>query len=276
MREINNEEITKIVEEMIVETASSVDTFTFCKLKEKSKEESSPIGTLILNEIIKNDILSKESHLPVCQDTGIVVCFLEVGLDIHFKEDIYEAINEGVRRAYINNYFRKSVVKDPLDRINTLDNTPAIIHTKLVKGDTLKIKLMLKGAGSENMSKLKMLTPADGIKGIKKFVKETVTKALGNPCPPISIGIGIGGDFEECSILAKEALFLDSEKTLQVQQLEKEILEDVNNLGIGPMGLGGSTTCLFVSIKTAPCHIASLPVAICIQCHASRHAERII
>jgi len=277
MRIINLDTITSCVYEMLKEINSKVSCKTLCALKEAANKEKSFLGKVIINEIIKNDELAKECSSPICQDTGIVVCFLELGNKVFIDGNINDAINEGVRRAYTDNFYRKSVVKSPITRINSQDNTPAIIYMKQTIGDTLKIKLMVKGAGSENMSKIKMLKPADGVEGIKKFVLDTVKEALGNPCPPISIGIGIGGDFEKAALLSKEALFLDdASKPEEIITLEKEIYEQVNNLGIGPMGLGGSTTCLFVNILTYPTHIAMLPVAVNIQCHAARHAERII
>lgn len=200
--------------------------------------------------------------------------FLEVGYDVHFDGDIYEAINEGVANAYTKGYLRKSVVKHPLDRVNTKNNTPAIIHTKLIPGDKIKIHLAPKGGGSENMSVVKMLIPADGVEGIKKLVLETVFNGGGKPCPPIIVGIGIGGNLEKSALLAKEALMRDIDDINDdeiVSNLEKELLTEINKLGVGPMGFGGKVTCLAVKINTYPCHIASLPVAINIQCHAARH-----
>jgi len=212
--------------------------------------------------------------VPICQDTGVVVCFLEVGYDVHFDGDVYEAINEGVRNAYTKGYLRKSVVKHPLDRANTKDNTPAITHIKLVPGDKIKIHVAPKGGGSENMSLVKMLIPADGVEGIKKLVLETVFNGGGKPCPPIIVGLGIGGNLEKSALLAKEALMREIDDVNQdpiLANLEKELLDEINKLGVGPMGFGGRVTCLGVKINAYPCHIASLPIAINIQCHASRH-----
>ena len=210
----------------------------------------------------------------MCQDTGITVVFVELGYDVHINGDLYDAINKGISIGYTEGYLRKSVVKSPLNRINTKDNTPGIIHVKMVKGDNLKITICPKGAGSENMSKVKMLTPADGINGIKKFVLDTVKEAGGRPCPPLIVGVGIGGDIEKAALIAKEALLRpidDESDDLDAKKLEKELLEELNKLNVGPMGLGGKTTALACKVNLYPCHIASLPVAVNIQCHASRH-----
>ena len=211
--------------------------------------------------------------IPMCQDTGIVVVFAKIGYDIHFNCDLYDAINSGVSKAYNDFYLRKSVA-DPLSRI---DNTPAIVHTVFTKGDMLELTIALKGAGSENMSKLKMLNPTDGYEGITDFVIETIKEAGGRPCPPLFVGIGIGGDFEKCALLAKEALMQeDNSQNEEIKRLEETILNKINSLNIGPMGLGGNTTAFAVFIKTTPCHIASLPVAVNIQCHANRHVKVVL
>lgn len=242
----------------------------------KGKEllEINPLGKIVLKKIIDNDLIARNNNEPMCQDTGVTVVFLEIGNDVHFDGDIYEAINKGVSKAYIDGYLRKSVVRHPLDRVNTKDNTPAIIHTKLVVGDKVKITIAPKGGGSENVSLVKMLIPADGVKGIKDLVLNTVKEAGGKPCPPIIVGIGLGGNLEKSALLAKEALLRDIDDINPdpiLCSLENDLLSSINNLGIGPMGFGGSTTCLAVKINSYPCHIASLPVAINIQCHASRH-----
>ena len=216
----------------------------------------------------------------MCQDTGMAVIFVEIGTEVYIPGDIYEAIQEGVRRGYTNGYLRKSMVKHPLDRVNTKDNTPAIIHTKMIAGsDQVKIILAPKGGGSENMSLVKMLKPADGIEGVKKLVLELISNAGGNPCPPITVGVGIGGSFEKAALLAKEALLRDTNdrsSDLIAASLEEELLEKINKLGIGPLGLGGKTTALAVKVNVFPCHIACLPVAINLNCHAVRHQEVIL
>lgn len=274
MREIDLKLVTQKVEELLLDACSNIGCKFLDYLNEFKEREESELGKEILSKIIENDKLAIKQNLPMCQDTGIVVCFLEIGSEVIFKGDIYEAINQGVSNAYINGYLRKSVVEHPLNRINTKNNTPAIVHIKSVVGDTFKITVAPKGGGSENMSLVKMLIPADGVEGIKKLVLDTVRYAGGKPCPPIIIGLGIGGDLEKAALLAKEALMreIDDEASdPYANKLEKELLEEVNNLGIGPMGFGGRTTCLAVKVNCFPCHIASLPVAINIQCHANRH-----
>lgn len=274
MRELKTKDLTKIIESLLLSSVEEIPNDVLDKLEGGKRREESPLGKEVLTKIIENDIYARENHLPICQDTGIVVCFLEIGYDVHFDGDIYQAISLGVKNAYVNGYLRKSVVNDPLERINTKDNTPAIVHIKLVPGTNVKITVAPKGGGSENMSLVKMLIPSDGIEGIKKLVLDTVFKAAGKPCPPIIIGIGIGGNFEKCAILAKEALLRnlnDENSNPTLAKLEKEIKDEVNMLGIGPMGFGGTTTCLAVKIETYPCHIASLPVGINIQCHVARH-----
>lgn len=274
MRELKTKDLTKIIESLLISSVEEIPSDVLDRLEEGKKLEKSPLGKEILIKIIENDFYAKENHLPICQDTGIVVCFLEIGYDVHFDGDIYQAISLGVKNAYVNGYLRKSVVNDPIERINTKDNTPAIIHIELVPGTNVKITVAPKGGGSENMSLVKMLIPSDGIEGIKKLVLDTVFTAAGKPCPPIIIGIGIGGNFEKCAILAKEALLRnlnDENPNPTLAKLEKEIKDEVNMLGIGPMGFGGTTTCLAVKIETYPCHIASLPVGINIQCHVARH-----
>ncbi len=274
MRTINLLDVTKNVKESLISACEDIPEEVLNCLRCKVNEEKSDLGQKVIQEIIKNDELARRKHLPICQDTGVVVCFVEIGNQVHFEGNLYEAINEGVRQAYTEGYLRKSVVKHPLNRVNTKDNSPAIIHIKLVEGDTFKVDLAPKGGGSENMSLVKMLIPADGIPGIKKLVLDTVFNAGGKPCPPIIVGLGIGGNLEKSALLAKEALLRpidDEAEDEKTRELEKELLKEINELGVGPMGFGGTVTCLAVKINTYPCHIASLPVAINIQCHAARH-----
>lgn len=276
MKEIQFEQIEQAVYNAINEAACSLNQFTLNKIKLARKSENNKIACGILDDIIKNDTLARKEMIPMCQDTGIVVVFAKIGYDIHFNCDLYDAINSGVSKAYNDFYLRKSVA-DPLSRINTKDNTPAIVHTVFTKGDMLELTIALKGAGSENMSKLKMLNPTDGNEGITDFVIETIKEAGGRPCPPLFVGIGIGGDFEKCALLAKEALMQeDNSQNEEIKRLEETILNKINSLNIGPMGLGGNTTAFAVFIKTAPCHIASLPVAVDIQCHANRHVKVVL
>lgn len=276
MKEIQFEQIEQAIYNAINEAAYSLNQFTLNKIKLARKSENNKIACGILDDIIKNDTLASKEMIPMCQDTGIVVVFAKIGYDIHFNCDLYDAINSGVSKAYNDFYLRKSVA-DPLSRINTKDNTPAIVHTVFTKGDMLELTIALKGAGSENMSKLKMLNPTDGYEGITDFVIETIKEAGGRPCPPLFVGIGIGGDFEKCALLAKEALMQeDNSQNEEIKRLEETILNKINSLNIGPMGLGGNTTAFAVFIKTAPCHIASLPVAVNIQCHANRHVKVVL
>ncbi len=278
MKEIHVETIAKEVERLCIEAATYLNDEVFhCLRNAMKKEEGLP--QQILSQIIKNDEIAIRENIPMCQDTGIMIAFVEIGNDVHLGGDLYSAINEGVRNGYTNGYLRKSVVASPLRRINTKDNTPAIVHVKYTLGDKLKITLCPKGAGSENMSKVKMLVPADGIPGIKKFVLDTILEAGGRACPPLIVGVGIGGDMEKCALLAKEALLrpLDDHSTDEdARRLEEELLEEINELNIGPMGLKGKTTALACKVNLYPCHIASLPVAVNLQCHASRHKEVIL
>lgn len=273
MREISYFDIESKVYEAIGSAAINLNPFTLNKIKCAKEAESDSLSKNILTDIYNNALLAKEKQIPMCQDTGIVVVFAEVGYNVHLNFDLYEAINSGVSKAYNEFYLRKSVA-DPLSRINTKDNTPAIVHTKLVSGDKIKLKIALKGAGSENMSRLKMMNPTDSFDDIIEFVKETVMIAGGKPCPPLFIGLGIGGNFETCALLAKEAIYEETHD--KYKELEEKIVTELNKLNVGPMGLKGKTTCFDVFIKTLPCHIASLPVAINIQCHANRHIEVII
>ena len=273
MKTIEPKVITENVKRLCVEAATYIEADVLNKIRQCMNEEKG-LSKQILEQIVENDLLAKEENVPMCQDTGITIVFVEIGNQVFINGDLNEAINEGVRQGYTEGYLRKSVVKSPIDRINTKDNSPAIIHIKYTVGDKLKITVCPKGAGSENMSKVKMLVPADGIEGIKSFVKETILEAGGRACPPLVVGIGIGGNLEKSALLAKEALLrnIDDESSDEkVRELERELLKEINELNVGPMGLGGKTTALAVKINTYPCHIASLPVAVNLQCHASRH-----
>jgi len=281
MREINVETITKTVEELCIDANYNLPADVKKALEEAVEREESPLGREILQDILRNAEIAKSDEVPICQDTGLAVVFLELGQDVKLVGgDLNEAINEGVRRGYVNGYLRKSSVDDPfLVRKNTNDNTPAIIHTTIVPGNKVKIIIAPKGGGSENMSALGMLKPSDGVKGIKRFVVETVEKAGSNPCPPVIVGVGIGGTIEKTTLIAKKALLRtvgEHNQNPEVAKLEKELLEEINKLGIGPQGFGGRTTALAVNIETFPAHIASMPVAINMQCHAARHKEAII
>lgn len=281
MREINVEQITNTVEKLCIESNYYLPQDVKIALEAAVGKEESPLGKEILLDILRNQEIARKSNVPICQDTGFAVIFLELGQDVRLVGgDLNEAIDEGVRRGYINGYLRKSLVDDPfIERKNTKDNTPAIIHTKIVAGDKIKLILAPKGGGSENMSALAMLKPSDGILGIKKFVLNTVDKAGSNPCPPIIVGIGIGGTIEKTTLIAKQSLLRkvgDHNTNPKIAQLEEELLEEINKLGIGPQGFGGRTTALAVNIETFPAHIASMPVAINIQCHVARHMEAII
>ncbi|MBR2933803.1 MAG: fumarate hydratase [Clostridia bacterium] len=274
MRTIDLKLVTKKVSEMFIDACQNIPENVLQSLQKARDEEKSPLGKEVLSKIIDNDLLAREKCLPICQDTGVAVVFLTIGSEVTFEGDIHEAVNEGVRIAYRDGYLRKSVVRHPLDRVNTKDNTPAIVHIKVVPGDIFKIDVAPKGGGSENMSLVKMLIPADGVEGIKKLVLDTVFNAGGKPCPPVIVGLGIGGNFEKCALMAKEALLREIDDVSDdpiVSKLEAELLEEINKCGVGPMGFGGTKTCLAVKINTYPCHIASLPVAINIQCHAARH-----
>ncbi len=278
MKEIHVETIAKEVERLCIEAATYLNDEVFACLRNAMKKEEG-FPQQILSQIIQNDEIAINENIPMCQDTGIMIAFVEIGNDVHLDGDLYSAINEGVKNGYTNGYLRKSVVSSPLRRINTKDNTPAIIHVKYTLGDKLKITLCPKGAGSENMSKVKMLVPADGIVGIKKFVLDTIKEAGGRACPPLIVGVGIGGNLEKCALLAKEALLRpldDHSDDEDARKLEEELLKEINQLNIGPMGLKGKTTALACKVNLYPCHIASLPVAVNLQCHASRHKEVIL
>ncbi|MCI7149972.1 fumarate hydratase [bacterium] len=280
MRTINVEEITKNVKEMCIEANHFLSKDMDCAMKNAASTEKSPLGKQILNQLQDNLQIAAEDMIPICQDTGMAVIFIEVGQEVHFEGGMLEdAINEGIRQGYVEGYLRKSVVKDPIIRENTKDNTPGIIHYKIVEGDQVKIKIAPKGFGSENMSRVFMLKPADGIEGVKDAVLTAVKDAGPNACPPMVVGVGIGGTFEKCALMAKEALTREvgsHSEIPYVKDLEEELLEKINKLGIGPGGLGGSTTALAVNINTYPTHIAGLPVGINICCHVNRHVIRTI
>lgn len=276
VRIINSSEITNIVKDMCIEANIYLGNDVKNAIRAYEKEEESILGKNILNILMKNCEIAEEKQIPICQDTGMAVFFVSIGQDVHIEGmNITDAINEGVRQGYLEGYLRKSVVY-PIDRINTKDNTPAIIHYDIVEGDSITIEFAPKGFGSENMSKLKMLKPSDGVNGIKQFIIETVKEAGPNPCPPIVVGVGIGGTIEKCAQIAKKSLLRElgnHNEDETIKQLEIDILKDINNLGIGPQGLGGNTTALAVNIEAFPTHIAGLPVVVNINCHASRHKK---
>lgn len=278
IREINASEITKTVREMCIKVNHFLSEDMDNALKKATENEKSVLGKKILDQLQENLKIAGEDMIPICQDTGMAVLFVEVGQDVHVADAIIEdAINEGVRQGYVDGYLRKSVVKDPIIRENTKDNTPAVIHYSIVAGDKIKITFAPKGFGSENMSRVFMLKPADGIEGVKNAIMTAVTDAGPNACPPMVVGVGIGGTFEKCAILAKKALTREIGKNSDIEyvaELEKEMLQKINTLGIGPGGLGGTTTALAVNINTYPTHIAGLPVAVNICCHVNRHIVR--
>lgn len=278
MREIHISKIIEAVKELCVEANYYLSDDVRNTLYYAKKSETWPLAENILEQIILNSDIAKNENKPICQDTGMACVFLEIGQDVHIIGGLLEdAINEGVRRGYDEGFLRKSVVKDPINRINTKDNTPAIIYYDIVPGDKIKITVAPKGFGSENMSRIKMLKPSDGLQGVKDFIIETIKLAGPNPCPPIVIGVGIGGTFDKAAYLSKKALIRPlnvRNKDEFYSNLEKELLEDINNLGIGPQGFGGKTTAIGLNIETYPTHIAGLPVAVNINCHATRHKER--
>ena len=278
IRTIQTEEITRNIKEMCIEANHFLAEDMEHAMKKAAEEEKSELGTKILNQLQENLVIADSEKIPICQDTGMAVVFVDIGQEIHFTGgQLEEAIHEGVRQGYTEGYLRKSVVKDPLERENTKDNTPAIIHYNIVPGDKVKITVAPKGFGSENMSRIFMLKPADGIEGVKNAILTAVKDAGPNACPPMVVGVGIGGTFEKCAILAKKALTRNLEEPSEipyVRELEKEMLEKINSLGIGPGGLGGTTTALAVNINTYPTHIAGLPVAVNICCHVNRHVIR--
>lgn len=280
MRTINTKEITQTIKEMCMEVNVKLSSDVKEALLAGKEKEESPIGRQILSQLEENMKIAGETQIPICQDTGMTVVFIQIGQDVHIEGEFLEdAINEGIRQGYQEGYLRKSVVGDPLIRENTKDNTPGVIHYEIVPGDKVTITVAPKGFGSENMSRVVMLKPADGIEGVKKVILDTVEAAGPNACPPMVIGVGIGGTFEKCAILAKKALTRDlnsSSSIPYIKDLEEEMLEKVNNLGIGPGGLGGRVTAIGLNIETYPTHIAGLPVAVNICCHVNRHIRRVI
>ena len=275
IRTVHVEEITKNIKEMCIEANHYLSEDMDTAMKQAVETEKAPLGKQILTQLQENLQIAAKDMIPICQDTGMAVIFLEIGQDVHFEGgSLEDAVNEGVRQGYVDGFLRKSVVKDPLIRENTKDNTPAVIHTKIVQGDRVKIKVAPKGFGSENMSRVFMLKPAEGIEGVKHAVLTAVKDAGPNACPPMVVGVGIGGTFEKCALMAKEALTREvgSHSTIPyVRELEEELLSKINSLGIGPGGLGGTTTALAVNINTYPTHIAGLPVGVNICCHVNRH-----
>lgn len=280
IRTIRVEEITKNIKEMCIEANHFLSPDMAEAMKCAEKNEEAPLGKQILEQLQENLKIAGEDMIPICQDTGMAVVFLEIGQDVHLEGGALEdAVNEGARQGYVEGYLRKSVVGDPLIRENTKDNTPAVLHTRIVDGDQVKIKVAPKGFGSENMSRVFMLKPAEGIEGVKDAVLTAVKDAGPNACPPMVVGVGIGGTFEKCALMAKEALTREvgSHSEIEyVKELEEELLTKINSLGIGPGGLGGTTTALAVNINTYPTHIAGLPVAVNICCHVNRHVIRTI
>ena len=280
MRIVKSDDITRAVRDMCIRANCHINGDIKAALEKSAETEKSEVARGVLKNLLKNAEIAHEKEVPICQDTGMAVFFIEIGCDVHVEgAAITDAVNEGVRRGYTEGYLRKSVVADPLRRVNTNDNTPAVIYCDFVKGDKIKITLAPKGFGSENKSAVKMLNPSDGVEGVIDFVTETVRKAGANPCPPMVVGVGIGGTLDKAVQLSKKALTRDIDVPNGDEyyaELEKLLLERVNKLGIGPQGMGGTTTALAVNIETFPTHIAGLPVAVNISCHATRHATEII
>lgn len=280
MRKVDVSEITKNVKEMCIEANHFLSEDMKKVFEQAVQKEKAPLGRQVLNQLKENLEIAGAEMIPICQDTGMAVIFMKVGQEVHFDGgNLTEAVNEGVRQGYVDGYLRKSVVKDPIYRDNTKDNTPAVIHYEIVEGDQVDITVAPKGFGSENMSRIFMLKPADGIEGVKESILAAVKDAGPNACPPMVIGVGIGGTFEKCAVMAKHALTRDLEEESPVpyvRELEKEMLKKINSLGIGPGGLGGTVTALAVNIETYPTHIAGLPMAVNICCHVNRHIHRII
>jgi len=281
VRRVHVEEIVQAVKELTIKANYELPPETVALFEEALRKEVSPIGKEVLRQILENAKVALQEQMPYCQDTGVTVVFLEIGQEVVIEGgSLEDAVNEGVRRATREGYLRASMVWDPIfERKNTGDNTPAIIHTEVVPGDRIKITVAPKGAGSENTSRLAMLKPADGWEGVKRFILETVKGAGPNACPPLTVGVGIGGNFEMCAYLAKKALLRPSGERHpdpMIRKVEEELIGEINKLGLGPMGFGGTVTAVDVKVEMYPCHIASLPVAVNIQCHASRHAEKVI
>jgi len=280
MREISVKDIISRVKDICIDANYNLGEDVEKALKEGYQKEESPTSKETLNQILENVQIAKQGEFPLCQDTGFAVVFVDMGDQVFVKDgNLFDAINEGVRQGYKEGYLRKSILGDPIERKNTGDNTPAVIHMNVVKGDKLKIIVAPKGGGSENMSEVKMMKPSDGVEGVKEFVIDMVRRSGSNPCPPIIVGVGIGGTFEKCAEMAKRALLRgvgERNPNPFYAKLEEELLERVNKLGIGPQGFGGRVTALDVHVETYPCHIASFPAAVNIQCHAARHKEAVI
>lgn len=280
MREISTGEITKNIKEMCIEANLTLTEDVKGRLYQAEAEEKKDLGKQILGQLKENLQIAEDKSIPICQDTGMAVVFIKIGQEVHIQGgSLEEAVNEGIRQGYLEGYLRKSVVRDPIDRVNTQDNTPGVIHYEIVPGSELEITVAPKGFGSENMSRVVMLKPADGIRGVKDVILETVKLAGPNACPPVVVGVGIGGTFEKCALLAKKALTreLGSHNAIPyVRELEEEMLTKINALGIGPAGLGGTVTALGINIETYPTHIAGLPVAVNMCCHVNRHKTRIV
>lgn len=280
MRTIHTDEMIRSIRDMCIEANLTLSEDMKCSLKNAKETEKTPLGKQILSQLNENMKIAQEEQIPICQDTGMAVVFLNIGQDLHIEGmDLHDAVNEGVRQGYREGYLRKSVVKDPLIRENTKDNTPAIVHIDIVSGDKLEILVAPKGFGSENMSRVFMLKPADGAEGVRKSVLEAVKDAGPNACPPMVVGVGLGGSFEKAAFLAKKALTRNLDQRSEkehIRILEEELLQEINQLGIGPGGLGGSTTALGVNIETYPTHIAGMPLAVNICCHVNRHVHRVL
>ena len=279
MREISAQKITETVKKLCIEANCFLPSDMKCRIEDSCKNESWPQAKEILEHIIENYQIAEEGTRPICQDTGLACVFVTVGQDVHVTGNLTEAVNEGVRQGYTEGYLRKSVVRDPIDRVNTGDNTPAMIYYDIVPGDKLEITVAPKGAGSENMSQIKMLKPSDGLQGVKDFILKVVEDAGPNPCPPIVVGVGVGGTFDKAAFLAKKALARPSDQRNPDPfwaELETEMLDKINALGIGPQGFGGRTTALCVNIEQFPTHIAALPVAVNINCHVTRHKTEVL
>lgn len=280
MRTIHTDEMIRSIRDMCIEANLTLSEDMKCRLKNAKETEKTPLGKQILSQLNENMKIAQEEQIPICQDTGMAVVFLNIGQDLHIEGmDLHDAVNEGVRQGYREGYLRKSVVKDPLIRENTKDNTPAIVHIDIVSGDKLEILVAPKGFGSENMSRVFMLKPADGAEGVRKSVLEAVKDAGPNACPPMVVGVGLGDSFEKAAFLAKKALTRNLDQRSEkehIRILEEELLQEINQLGIGPGGLGGSTTALGVNIETYPTHIAGMPLAVNICCHVNRHVHRVL
>lgn len=280
MKEIFCSQITDTIKDLCIKANKILPDDLVCRIKNGYENEEKDLPKSVMSDLLNNLDCAKELNIPICQDTGMAVIFAEIGQDVHIVDgDFEDAVNEGVRQGYVDGLLRKSIVRDPLDRVNTNDNTPAVIHTRIIPGENIKLTVAPKGFGSENMSRIKMFTPSATKEDIMNFVVETVKVAGGNPCPPIVLGVGIGGDFEYCAYLSKKALCRDTDERNAnpfYAEMEKVLLEEINNTNIGPQGFGGKTTALAVNIETAPTHIAGLPVAVNVGCHVTRHSTAIL